>query len=241
MAGVLDRQAVDRTSVFVLKVPIKSATILADDVVVPDAIVDFATFREWSRADGFPDRGRIDYFSGRIWVDLGMEQAYIHNSVKKAFVICLECFEEIGLGRLFTDGMRLVNADAELSTEPDGSFLLYESLNSGKIREIPGKIEGCVEFEGSPDLMFEVVSASSTEKDFTELPDPYHRAGVGEFWRVDARLGETRFELLRWSEQGYLPAEERDGWQHSLLFDKWFQLLRELDRRGNPRCRFSAR
>ena len=45
--------------------------------------------------------------------------------------------------------------------------------------------------------MIEIVSDSSVAKDTRRLPAAYHKAGVGEFWLVDARGPETSFTIHR--------------------------------------------
>ena len=47
-----------------------------------------------------------------------------------------------------------------------------------------------------PDVVLEIVSESSVEKDYERLPELYGRAGVSEFWRADVRR-ELTFEILR--------------------------------------------
>ena len=37
------------------------------------------------------------------------------------------------------DGMRLSNPAANLSTQPDGLFVTYASLQSGRVRRVPGR------------------------------------------------------------------------------------------------------
>jgi hypothetical protein len=134
----------------------------------------------------------------------------------------------------FGDDVRIALLGADVSTEPDGMFVLYESLQSGKIRKIAGKNGGVTELEGIPDMVLEVVGDLSVVKDTVDLPALYCLAGVAEFWRVDARRDECRFEVLIRRNDRFAAAIEADGWQKSSIFNKWFRLERTYDPLGNP-------
>ena len=120
----------------------------------------------------------------------------------------------------------LTNPAADLSTVPDGVYVSYDALQSGRVRQVSGRRAGVIELEGTPEMVLEVVSDTSVEKDMVLLPELYHRAGIPEFWRVDARGAELRFEVLRRTEGGYEPAQESDGWWRSEAFGASFQLTR---------------
>ena len=36
-------------------------------------------------ADAYPEHGEFAFLDGRVWVDLSMEEAFIHNRLKSAF------------------------------------------------------------------------------------------------------------------------------------------------------------
>jgi Uma2 family endonuclease len=238
MATVLDKRDVEQPEMIVLDLPIDSEVALADDVKLPAGIVDLATFREWAHSDEFPQRGRIDFLHGRIWLDLSMEQLYTHNRVKNAITVSLELLlEKADIGQYFGDGVRLSHVGADLSTEPDGMFVLYDSWRNGRLRRIPGRCGGFTECEGTPDMVVEIISDSSVEKDMEELPESYRNAGIREFWRIDARGDGNRFDLLILSEARYVAAESRDAWQRSEIFGKWFQLVRSVDQLGDAKFR----
>jgi Uma2 family endonuclease len=100
--------------------------------------------------------------------------------------------------------------------------------------------ERVMELEGALDMVLEIVSNSSMRKDFEKLPDYYAEAGVGEFWRVDARK-QVRFEILRLSDDGYVAAAESEGWFHSDVFGKSFRLVKSADSRGKPKFNLEVR
>lgn len=211
------------------------ALVIDGHLHVPAGINDLERFRCWARSDECPEHVRVAYLAGTLWLDLNMEQAYFHNDAKHEIAGVLRgLLKTSGQGRYFGDGMLLSNADAELSTIPDGQFVSFVAFQEGRVREVPGKHIGVVELEGSPEMVLEVVSASSVEKDMDRLPGLYWRAGIAEFWRVDARGEDLRFEILRREATGYVPANEPDGWWRSAVFGLSFRLTQQADCRGQP-------
>jgi Uma2 family endonuclease len=206
----------------------------SDRVVVPAGITSLDSFRDWALSEQFPQNVRIDYLSGVIWVDLSMEELYSHNQTKFSIYITLgRIVQDSGLGMFIPDRMRFTYPGADASVEPDGAYVSYRSLREGDVRQIPGREGGVMILEGSPDMVLEVLSESSVEKDTERLPDYYAAADVEEFWRVDARA-ELMFEILRLTPDGYVPAPEPDGWWRSAVFGRSFRLVRGADPLGRP-------
>jgi len=235
MPLLLERQAAAQNEVLQFRVPILEPIAVTDQVVIPVGIVDLATFRDWCQSDQFPKVGRIDYSRGIIDVDLSTEQLYDHNQVKVAIAACIfYLLKTLRIGRVFGDGARLVMPDADRSTEPDVLFVSFDSLRNGRVREIPGRQHGLMEFEGAPDLVVEVVSDSSVGKDLRELKEQYFEQGVLEYWIVDARREPLRFEILWRGSDGFEPLATTDGWQRSLVLGRAFQFEQQVDERGRP-------
>jgi Uma2 family endonuclease len=69
-------------------------------------------------------------------------------------------------------------------------------------------------------------------KDTTRLREAYHKAGIPEYWLVDARGEEVSFQVLQRRQRRYAPAPVRDGWQRSAVFGRSFKLERRRIRRG---------
>lgn len=91
-----------------------------------------------------------------------------------------------------------------------------------------------MELEGSADMVLEVVSDSSVQKDNVILRDLYWRAGVTEYWLVDARGPEPSFQILRHTPRGYAPVRPRNGWLKSEVFGHSFKLTCGKDPIGHP-------
>jgi Uma2 family endonuclease len=189
---------------------------------IPPAAHRLAGFRAWAQSEFFPETGRIDYVGGEIDVDMSPEDLQTHGTPKAA--LGAELFALIakrGRGYVFVDRTRVTSASAELSAEPDLVVVLFSSLDAGRVRQVPAaRLEAgrFVELEGAPDLVVEIVSDSSEQKDTELLPAQYARAGVPEFWLLDARGGMVRFDLHRLAGGVYrkVPADAA-GWVESAV------------------------
>jgi Uma2 family endonuclease len=213
-----------------------TAILIEDQVEIP-AIADLDDFRRWATSEAFPDSGRIAYVAGRIEVDMSPEDLHTHGTVKVELVGSLwQRIKSVELGELYSDRTRVSCPQADLSDEPDIVFVSEEAFDSGRVRLVPkasGEEDRYVELEGSPDLIVEIVSDSSVRKDTKRLPKTYWRAGVREFWLIDARRERLSFRLQHHGESGYEPAPtDADGYQYSAVLDAWYKLQRTRNRRG---------
>jgi Uma2 family endonuclease len=212
-----------------------SVIVIADQVRIPSWVNDLESFRRWSRSRGDAQRGWVSFLNGDIWVDTSMEQLFTHNQVKTEFTVVLGGLikgEEVGY--YFSDRVLLSNVEANLSTEPDGSFCLFAAIQSERVSLVEGKKVGHVEIEGTPDMVLEVVSAYSVRKDTKILRNLYWRAGIPEYWLVDARKKPLKFDILQWTERGYTATRRSQGWLKSKVFGRSFLLETKSDRLGHP-------
>jgi Uma2 family endonuclease len=214
--------------------------LFEESVRIPADITDLESFRRWARSEEFPERGWLSYLRGEIWVDLSMEQLFTHNLVKTCFTVVLGGLVEAGKrGYFFSDRARLSNPDVDLSTEPDGVFVSYASVEELRVRFLEGK-EGHVEIVGSPDMVLEVVSSKSVRKDTQVLRGLYWEAGIPEYWLVDARGARPRFDLLRRGRRGYTSTRPQGGWLRSGVFGQSFRLTQQPDPLGHPHYTLEA-
>ncbi|HWM94279.1 MAG TPA: Uma2 family endonuclease [Thermoanaerobaculia bacterium] len=188
---------------------------------IPATARDFEGFRRWARSKQFPQYGRIDYVDGDLEVDMSPEEIHTHSAVKAEIALkLLSRIVEPDLGMVHIASTRITFPEAQLSTEPDLIVVLWDSLDKGRVREVPTKRnrpERSVELEGAADLVVEVISDSSVGKDRTRLPPKYAAAGVPELWLADVRRG-LRFEVHVLGPEGYrLLAPDADGWVRSPL------------------------
>jgi Uma2 family endonuclease len=220
-----------------------NAIVIEDKVRIPNGLSTLAAFRDWARSDDFPTRGKYAYLDGELWVDLSMEQLFSHNDVKTQFTIALgSLVRSAGIGRFFSDGTLLTNVDADLATEPDGTFVSYEALRTGQVRLVEGASQGYVELEGAPDMVLEVVSTASARKDNETLRRLYRRAGIREYWLVDARGTEPLFNILHSGARGYIATRpQAGGWLRSAVFKRSFRLTVASDPLGHPQFTVEVR
>lgn len=202
-----------------------SAVVISEQARIPAWVVDHDSFRRWIYSGEFPERGHFCHLGHEVWVDLSMETAD-HNQIKYVISLVLgSMILEGKLGRFFPDGMMLTNLDVLLSTEPDGMYVSHEALRSGAARLKKGG--DSLEVLGTPDMVLEVVSKTTVQKDTITLPDLYFRAGVAEYWLVDSRPNQFSFDIYRPGRRKYLATRKSDGWIKSEVFGKSFKLTRE--------------
>ncbi len=201
---------------------VREAVAVYDALEIPPTAVLLEGFREWSRSDGFPETGRIDYLAGEVEIEMSPEDLYTHGTVKTAIVA--ELFARIARpskGFVFADSTRVTSPPADLSAEPDVVAVLLASFDQGRVRHIPAAAKGpgrFVELEGAPDLVVEILSDSSVGKDTQRLPPRYAAAGIGELWLIDARGSELRFDVKILGGGVYRQAApDSQGWVRSPL------------------------
>ncbi len=204
-------------------------------ICIPAAAHNLEGFRAWAQSADFPQRGSVSFINGEILIDMSPEDLSTHARLK-AEISCRihQLVEELDLGEFYPDRTLLTNAAAQLSTEPDGTFVSWDAYESGRVRRIPAKGRNgqFVELEGVPDWVLEIVSPSSIAKDARTLRDIYYRAGIQEYWLVNALGKEIKFQVLERRRNGYVAVPSRNGWFHSRVFDRDFRLQRHESRRG---------
>jgi Uma2 family endonuclease len=214
----------------------------SDEICVPEWVEDLTSFRRWAASDAVPDKARVCYRKGEVWLDMSREQLFSHNRVKTKCTSTLDRLaEEDELGFYFSDGILLSNLSADLARQPDGVFVSAASLRFCRVRLIGGPEGGFVELEGTPDMALEIVSKSSVRKDTVELLQDYWEAGIQEYWLIDARGDRVRFDIYRRTSRGYIATRKQAGWLRSEVFGKSFRLRRLLGPEDLPDFRLEAR
>ena len=214
---------------------------------IPTALGDLGAFCAWARSEEFPEGVRIDYLAGEVDIDISPEDVTTHGTPKAAIVAGLHLLvvDDLDLGLVLTDSTRLSSPDAELSAEPDIMVILYASLRAARARLVPRSEGGegrYVEVEGAADLVVECVSDASVAKDTRVLFGLYHRAGVAEYWIVDARAADPALAIHRWTATGYeRMATDADGFAASPLLGWAFRLVRREPLPGIAVYRLEAR
>ena len=218
--------------------PVFGQCKLDDDFVlrIPRDAYTLAGFRRWVVSDEFPEKQPVLFLKGEIYLFMPKEDVFTHAAVKTAVAgPVFNLNQELDLGAFYINGVLVTNVTADLSGNPDMVGLLWESLDSGKVRYVINKEDRAVEIEGSPDWLLEIVSDSSAKKDKHDLREAYHKAGVNEYWIIDARGSDVDLQILHWRKSGYVAATRKAGWQRSRVFGRSFRLTRTRDRRGGWR------
>jgi Uma2 family endonuclease len=207
---------------------------LGEELRIPPEAQSFGGFRSWAHGEEFPERGRIDYLAGEIEVDMSPENLYTHSVVKSAVAAELHgLITKRTLGNVFIDRTRFSSPAVELSVEPDIAAVLWSSLDAARLRELPsarGTEGDYIEFEGPPDLVVEIVSASSVGKDTKRLPPLYAAMGVPEFWLIDARGDDLLFAVHELVSGAYRRIAQDDGWALSRFLGRRVRLVRTRTR-----------
>jgi Uma2 family endonuclease len=205
---------------------------------IPADAQTYDGFVKWATSDDFPERGRIDYLGGKLFIDMVSEEAHSHGTLKTALVVSVGGFvRQNDLGKVYTDRMRYGSADADTGTEPDVLICTYESIQAGRVRftETGPRRDRCTIIEGSADLIIEVVSQSSVTKDTRDLRRRYFAAGVREYWIVDARGMWMTFDLLAHRDGDWVEVvEDADGFRKSEVLGRRVRIDRVTDRIGLP-------
>ena len=217
--------------------PIANHRVIVDDVSVsiPSWVVDHDSFRQWFYQPDFPEEGRVSFLNGEVIFDMSQEQIYSHIRMKMVISRVLDALAtRRKLGVFYPDGLLLSHLSAAVSNNPDGVFVANASFENELVRLVDGAKQGFIELEGSPDMVLEVVSDSSVRKDYELLREAYWKAGVREYWLVDARGERLEFQILKHGGKGYSQVRAVGGWIKSAVFKKSFRLIATKNHLGQP-------
>lgn len=217
--------------------PAPAATIhFEDDLIIPASAFSFRGFRAWANSPEFPARGRICYIQGSIEVDMNADELRDHNPIKAAILAdLLSLIRAEKLGKVLTDGVRLVNEQGDVISEPDLVFARHETIRAGTVRYVESGDESgrLVEMEGTPDMVLEVVSKYSVRKDTVLLPRAYFEGGIPEYWLITPNEEGVDFRLLVRGEIEFAAVvADADGYRFSPGFQRSFFLQRTPDEYG---------
>jgi Uma2 family endonuclease len=210
-------------------------------IPMPRAALTHAGFRAWVMSNTFPDHVRATFVRGEVLLDMSPEAIESHNKAKNEITSVLtQIVRDEDLGEIYADRVLYTHAKAGISTEPDMFFASWDALESKRVDFVRrARGDDFIEVVGSPDLIVEVVSDSSVRKDLTLLKDGYLRARVREYWVVDARREDLRFEIFRLQGKQYTSSRSGRA-QRSAVLDRSFLLERKQNRVGRWSYRLSV-
>jgi Uma2 family endonuclease len=178
----------------------------------------------------------VCFCRGDVFVEMSPGHVGTHALVLNAVNVTLGGLaSEQGLGHYLLPTTWVTCPPAGLSTEPDGFLASFDAIRAGRIGVNPKREH---ELVGVPDMVLEVVSKSSRNKDTQVLRAGYAAAGVSEYWLIDARQETLNFQLLRLEGEAYAPMPaDADGFLRSAVFGRSFRFLREEGPVGLPAYR----
>ena len=180
---------------------------------LPTSALTLDGFCDWADSPQWPDRGRFSFLDQEVFIDVSPESIESHTKVKDAVNRCISVLvADLDLGEYLPDGAMILNKRGKVANEPDAAFIRYETTEAGRVvftsRSEDG--EGDTIIEGTPDWVVEIVSPSSVSKDTRRLRRNYLRAGIPEYWLIDARGDDIDFQILVRQPRRYVqvPADQ---------------------------------
>lgn len=177
-------------------------------------------FLAWSNEDT-----RAEWVDGEV-IEI-MLPKLSHQTIAGFMANLLSLFAELfQLGRVVSAPFE-VRLSNRSSREPDILFVATDHL-----RQLTDE-----RMNGSPDLVIEVVSKDSVQRDREDKFDEYEAAGVREYWIVDNRPRRRSAEFYALDEAGrYQPiAIDGDGVVHSkVLPGLWLRIAWLWEDNPNP-------
>lgn len=177
---------------------------------------------------------RVSFARGIVHVEMAAQSFDTHEPLVFAINIALaNLARELGVGRYFLPPSWFTHEAAQLSTEPDGFFATWATLEK---RDLYINPEREIEMLGRPDMVLEVVSKTSQRKDLVDHVKNYAAAGVREYWIADARGKQLTLRILVLGADGAYAgvSADDDGWLASPLWQRRFRVRRQEDRAGLP-------
>lgn len=210
---------------------------------MPAWVVDFDSFRRWLQSGEFPEEGKICFINDKVWVDLSMEEFIDHGQVRAEIGAVLHMLmKQTRFGRFAPESTRYSHLESQLSTEPDGLVIGFDTFNSGRAELVAGAKGQYSELIGTPDIAIEIVSESSEDKDAEWLMSAYHNAGIPEYWLIDARdEDDIRFDIYKRGKSEYAPVKKLSRWVKSPVLGKSFRLVQVAAEDGKPEFTLEVR
>src|SRR5437762_7805715 len=124
---------------------------------IPRDAYTLAGFRKWVLSDEFPEKQPVMFRNGEIYLYMPKEDVFTHAAVKTAVAgPVFNLNQELDLGDFYINGVLVTNVAAAVSNNPDMVGILWESLDSGKVRYVTNKKDRTVEIEGTADWLLEI-------------------------------------------------------------------------------------
>lgn len=215
------------------------STLQVGELTIPPDIHTLEGFRAWVCTLEEP-APLVSFVRGHVFVEMSQNYRTHAPVATEVNGVLSRLAIELQTGMYCTPPSWFTCVDAELSTEPDGFFVRYDTLQRGDMHLHPKRDN---EMVGRPDFVLEVVSRSSKRKDRKLLPAAYAIAGVAEYWLIEVGKGDDlsfRTLLLQGDDYADAPVDA-GGWRRSPTWGRSFRLRRLLNPAGLPEFRLDHR
>jgi Uma2 family endonuclease len=203
-----------------------------EEISVPMGLETLGEFRRWFHTGNYPEKKRIDFIAGDVWIQPSQE-GLLHNEICVQLLVTLGTWQRERKVISLLKSMRYTNLNTKLSTAPDLMYFSSESVKRHEVELRDGN--DCVEVMGSPEIMVEVSSKFTYQRDTTVLRQQYWQAGVREYWLADSRKTPSLRILHRSGKQFSQPKEDAQGWQTSHVLQAKCKLNTEPGPAGTTR------
>lgn len=180
-----------------------TSTTLADRPVPPGKLT-YEQFLDWADEDTF-----AEWVDGEVvWMSPVSKE---HDSLRVFLLTLIESIVQVhGLGEVHGEPFQMKTGPTLPGRSPDILFISSERVS--RIRK--------TYLEGPADVVIEIVSPESRQRDCVDKLGEYEQGGVREYWLLDQPLGQARFHAL--DDDGryqLLPIDEDGVFQSRVLPD----------------------
>jgi hypothetical protein len=100
---------------------------------IPRKAHTLAGFRDWVHSDEFPEKLKVMFLEGEVFLDMSEEDIRSHAAVKTAVCVALEILnQEIDFGNIYIDGVLVTNDAANVSNNPDAVAVSWQSVDRAR-------------------------------------------------------------------------------------------------------------
>jgi Uma2 family endonuclease len=157
-----------------------------------------------------------EWVNGEVFIY--MTATSIHQRVVEFLSRLLQLFVEArNLGEVFTGPLQAKLPASGSGREPDVFFVAQERL--GQVTE--------KYFDGAPDLVIEIVSDESVNRDRVDKFEEYEEADVREYWIIDPRPRRRRADLYQLGPDGKyqpVPVDAQGRYYSKVLPGFWLTI-----------------
>lgn len=146
-----------------------------------------------------------------------MPPTIIHQDLVSFLVSLLRTYVQLlDLGKVLTAPLEMRLEAKKSGREPDILFIATENLHRLEDKRL----------SGPADLVVEVISNESVQRDRVDKFYEYQEAGVAEYWLIDPRPGKERVDLYHLLENGKYQAiipDEQNRYYSTVLAEFWLK------------------